>query len=338
LPYVVSEPYLEEPGCPKNVRNFPFFQGINGAYYGQYGLFYTHIYSPKKGVNSRPENLDKIWKVRYNNKLRLLSKENKRKRNQIRSKEMQHKSITLHVANFILVLVLIFMVVSLTGCMSSNRKNIEAFNKPDELDVTCKSYVLQPPDEIEVRCEAVSEIDLQRQRIRPDGKIGFEGIGEIYVAGKTPSEVSELIKEKVLGLYTLTGDNPIDVRVVQFESKVYYVLGQVDRPGPKDYTGRDTVLSAVAEAGLIPRSWEERTQVIRPSKDKNIKPKIFELNVDRMIAHGDASKNVLLQEGDIVFIPPTILGALGLMLEEALSPVRQIFSTANVVAGAPAAR
>jgi polysaccharide export outer membrane protein len=234
--------------------------------------------------------------------------------------------------------VLLALLFGLTGCFSSHPKDIEAFDKPDQLDVTCKSYVLQPPDEIEVRCEAVPEIDLQRQRIRPDGKIGFEGIGEIYVAGKTPSEVSDLIKEKVLGLYTLIGDKPIDVRIVQFKSKVYYVLGQVDRPGPKDYTGRDTILDAVAQAGLIPRSWEERTQVIRPSNEKGVKPKIFEINVDRMIAHGDASKNVLLQEGDIVFVPPTILGALGLMFEEALSPVRQVFSTMNVVYGAPAQR
>jgi polysaccharide export outer membrane protein len=251
---------------------------------------------------------------------------------------MQHKSITRYIISFILVMALVFMVVSLTSCMSSHRKDIEVFDKPDQLDVTCKSYVLQPPDEIEVRCEAVPEIDLQRQRIRPDGKIGFEGIGEIYVAGKTPSEVADLIKEKVLSLYTLTGDNPIDVRVVQFKSKVYYVLGQVDRPGPKDYTGRDTVLDAVAQAGLIPRSWEERTQVIRPSTQKGVKPKIFEINVDRMIAHGDASKNVLLQEGDIVFVPPTILGALGLMLEEALSPFKQVFSTVNEVYGAPPTR
>lgn len=251
---------------------------------------------------------------------------------------MQQKKICRSFISFILGVLLLCMALGLTGCMSSKPEDIKAFDKPDELDVTCKSYLLQPPDEIEVRCETVPEIDLQRQRIRPDGMVGFEGIGEIYVAGKTPSEVAELIKEKVLKLYTLTGEKPIDVRVVGFESKRYYVLGQVERPGPKDYTGRDTVLDAVAQAGLIPRSWEERTQVIRPSNQKGVKPKVFEINVDRMIAHGDASKNVLLQEGDIVFVPPTILGAFGLMLEEALSPVRQVFSTVNVVAGAPPTR
>jgi hypothetical protein len=57
-----------------------------------------------------------------------------------------------------------------------------------------------------------------------------------------------------------------------------------------------------------------------------------------MIAHGDTSKNVLLQEGDIVFVPATIFGSFGLMIEELLSPVRQVFSTVNVATGAPGAR
>jgi len=58
-------------------------------------------------------------------------------------------------------------------------------------------------------------------------------------------------------------------------SKSYYVLGQVFRPGVKDYTGRDTLLSALAEAQPNPMAWEERVQVIRPSEDKKVRPKDF---------------------------------------------------------------
>lgn len=120
------------------------------------------------------------------------------------------------------------------------------------------------------------------------------------------------------------------MRVVVYLSKVYYILGQVYKPGPKDYTGRDTLLSALAEAQPNPMAWEERVQVIRPSEYKNIRPKIFEVNFDRIIAHGDTSKNVLLQEGDIIYVPPTVLAAVAMKVEEFLRPLARAFSTVTI--------
>jgi len=229
------------------------------------------------------------------------------------------------------VVFLSLITISLTGCFSSNPKNIEAFLMPDKVDVTADSYILQPPDEIEVHCSEVPEIDMQQQRIRPDGKISFEDLGEIDAAGRTPAQLTNILRAYVLELYKLEGDKPIDVRIVVSQSKVYYVLGQVMLPGPKIYTGRDTALTAIAFAQLNPMAWKERIQVIRPSKDKNVKPKIFELNFDRMEAHGDTSKDVLLQEGDIIYVPPTILAAVALKIEEVIRPIARAFSGAYYV-------
>ena len=230
----------------------------------------------------------------------------------------------------IAVVTLSLITISLTGCFSSNPKNIEAFLMPHKVDVTAESYVLQPPDEIEVRCSMVPEIHEQRQRIRPDGKISFEALGEIEVAGRTTAQVSNIIRGKVLELYKLTGEKPIDVRITAYQSKVYYVLGQVISPGPKIYTGRDTVLTALAGAGPNPMAWKERIQVIRPSSDINVKPEIFEVNFERMVIHGDTSKDVLLQEGDIIYVPPTVLAVVALKIEEVLRPLARAFSGAYI--------
>ena len=146
------------------------------------------------------------------------------------------------------LLALSLITISLTGCFSSNPKDIEAFLKPYQVDVTAERYVLQPPDEIEIHCSKVPEIHLQRQRTRPDGKVSFEALGEIEVAGKTPEAVADVLEQKVAALYALPGDSPVDVHIAAFLSKSYYVLGQVNIPGPKDCTGRDTVLSAIAQA------------------------------------------------------------------------------------------
>ncbi len=225
------------------------------------------------------------------------------------------------------VAILLLFPISLSGCFSSNPKDIKAFMMPQKVDVSTDTYILQPPDEIEVHCANVPEIDLQSQQIRPDGKISFEAIGEIDAAGKTPAQVANILRGKVLELYQIEGDNPIDVRVVGFRSKRYYVFGQVAAPGAQIYSGRDTVMGAIALAGgPTVLAWQERIQVIRPSHDKNVKAKIFEINFDRMSAHGEASKDVLLQEGDVIYVPPTVLAAAAMKIEEFIRPIARAFS------------
>jgi protein involved in polysaccharide export with SLBB domain len=237
----------------------------------------------------------------------------------------------MRYAQTIIVAILSVMPIGLTGCFSSRPKDIEAFLKPYEVDVTAKSYVLLPPDEIEIHCSKVPEFNLQRQRIRPDGNVTFENLGSIPVAGKTPEEVADILQTKVSKLYTLTGDKPIDVQIATYQSKMFYVLGEVERPGPKIYTGRDSVLAAIAAANPTPLAWNQRIQVIRPSSSKGSRPKIFELNFDRMIAHGDVSKDVLLQEGDIIYVPPTILASVGKLVQQVVTPISSTASTITVI-------
>jgi protein involved in polysaccharide export with SLBB domain len=225
----------------------------------------------------------------------------------------------------------VFVAVALSGCFSSHPADVRAFLKPQQTNVSAENYVLQPPDEVEIQCSKVPEIHKQRQRIRPDGKISYEGLGEIEVAGKTVEQVAGSLRAKVLELYKLADEKPIDVRVVTYRSKVYYVLGEVYVPGPKEYTGRDTVLSALAEAQINPMAWKERIQIIRPSADKTARPQIFEVSFDKMAAHGDTSKNVLLQEGDVIYVPPTVLAAIAMVIEEFVRPIGRAFSTVSIV-------
>lgn len=227
------------------------------------------------------------------------------------------------------VLLVLFSFV-LAGCFSSHPQDIQYFTKPHQATVSFDKYILKPADEIEVHCLNVPELNLQAQRIRPDGRISFEGIGTVDAAGKTPEELAAVLHEKALLLYSLSGEHPIDVRVDVFRSAYYYVFGQVYFEGAKLCTGRDTILSAIANARLNTLAWKDHIQVIRPSHDPNAPPRIFEVKYDKMVAHGDTSKNVLLQEGDIIFVPPTVLGGAGLVLGEFLNPIGRAFSAVSV--------
>jgi protein involved in polysaccharide export with SLBB domain len=223
----------------------------------------------------------------------------------------------------------------LAGCSSPDPDAIAAWSKPYEVNVTADRYVVQPPDELELRCAQVPEVNMQRQRVRPDGKISFEVLGEFEVAGKTPEEISTLVGQRVKELYTLPGEHAVDVRVVVFLSHVYYVVGQFTRPGPRGYTGRDNLLTSIAEAQPNPLAWQRRVQVIRPAAQEGIEPVILQVDYKDMITKGDTTKNVLLQDGDIVYVPPTILAAIGLVLEEFISPVARAFYGAYLIQNPP---
>lgn len=219
-------------------------------------------------------------------------------------------------------------VIALSGCFSAKPEDIQAFAKPYQVDVTMQDYILQPPDEVTVVASNIPELRGvtnqlgQSQVIRPDGVISFENIGEIKVAGKTPRQVAQIIGEKLGSLYRLQGDYPIDIRVVN-QSKYYYIIGMVYNPGLKIFSGRESALSAVSRAVPNNLAWESETQVIRPAQREGEVPKVFNFDYKKMVQHGVGYDNVLLQEGDIIYVPPTILASIGLTLQEIVGPALQ---------------
>ena len=233
------------------------------------------------------------------------------------------------------MLAVLVSISLLSGCFTANPEDIYAWVKPYEVDVTSKEYTVQPPDELEIHCSQVAEVHMQRQRIRPDGKISFEVLGEIDVAGKTPQEIGTVIGDRIKELYKLPGENPVDVRIAVYASKAYYVVGQVQRPGPRNYTGRDSLLMALATAQPNSMAWEKRVRVIRPAPHEGEDPRIFEIDYLAMTTLGDTTKDVLLEEGDIVYVPPTILASFGMVLEEFISPIARAFYGAYLIQNPP---
>jgi len=124
-----------------------------------------------------------------------------------------------------------------------------------------------------------------------------------------------------------------DIKVsidVEYRSQYYYVFGQATAPGPKRYTGRDTLTYALADAAITHLAWPQRIHVIHPSHDP-LQRHVTVINMYDIIQRGDNSQNVLLAQDDIVFIPLNPLAAIGVAVENLLFPVQPIV---NAAAGA----
>lgn len=216
-----------------------------------------------------------------------------------------------------------------TACaVTSSHTDLAAFLKAHEHTISATESRLEPGDTFSITAPRVLEIDGESQRIQPDGKISLDLIGDVKVAGLTTREVASKLQE-LLGPYYI--DPTVHVRMNGQPGKVYYVLGQVGRQGPFRYTGRDTLMHVLALAQPNNIAWKRRVKIIRPSPIEGERREI-EVNVDAMIKTGDMRNNILLEPGDVVYVPPTPLGWIGLRIRELLDPVApvlQAYGTPN---------
>lgn len=212
-----------------------------------------------------------------------------------------------------------------TGCESAPKyKDLKQFvqDKPDEQEVSATNYRLEPPDVISISSPTAPEIDGETQMLRSDGRISLKLLGEVKVAGLTPRETAAKLEELLARYYT---SPQVNVRVSAFNSKTIYVFGQVAGGGKMAYTGRDTVLDVVARAQPTFLGWGSRVQVIRPSADPD-KRHVVTVDTDKMTQTGDLKDNFLLKEGDVVYVPPTPLGWVGLRVRELFWPFEPVYS------------
>jgi len=203
------------------------------------------------------------------------------------------------------------------GCTTVTHKDWSAFLKAHEHSVTAVETRVTPGDTITIHSPQALEIDGATPEIQPDGKVSLDLVGEVQVVNLTAREIAEKLGRLLAPYYT---DPKIRVQIVSQPGRVYYVLGQVGMPGPFPYTGRDTLLYSLAVAQPNPIAWASRVKVIRPSPFDDQRHDV-EVNVERMIETGDVRQNVLLEPGDVVYVPPTPLGWIGLRIRELLYPV-----------------
>lgn len=202
------------------------------------------------------------------------------------------------------------------GCATSRHEQLVAFLRAHETEVSTGEYIVRPPDVIAVHAPGAPEIDGVTQMVRPDGKVVLRLLGEVDVAGLTTEEIARKLEAQLSRYYV---EPEVVVQVAGYNSQFYYVFGEVGRAGPRPYTGRDTLLTALAEAQPTFLAWRSRIRVVRPSPEAGER-KLIVVNLDDMVRSGDVSQNVLLQAGDIVEVPPTPLGWLGHRVRELLYP------------------
>lgn len=206
------------------------------------------------------------------------------------------------------------------GCLGCNQhKDLVVFLRAHEHLVSSGRYRVAPPDTIQISAPIAPEINDTQERIRADGKISLRLLGEVKVVGLTPQEIAAKLETLLSRYYN---DPKVNVQVIEYSSQKFYVFGQVTAIGPQPYTGRDTILDALAKAQPTYLAWSSQIRVVRPSAEKDRIHEII-VDLDKMTQSGDLRLNVLLQDGDVVWVPPTPLAAVGLGAQQVFFPFFQ---------------
>ena len=198
-----------------------------------------------------------------------------------------------------------------TGCnMTKARPSSEA---PSAL--TPKS-TLGPGDDVEIKFYYAPELNNQ-QRIRPDGTVNMQLVGDVKAAGLTPVEFTDQLRK-------LYGDKlrypEIQVIVRQSYASRVLVGGQVTKPGALDMAGPMTLMEAIIMSGGFINGLSNAEQVIVMREDSTGKRTGYAVNLNGAIK-GEAYEPFTLQAGDIVYVPTTTIADVNLFIEQYINGV-----------------
>jgi len=198
-----------------------------------------------------------------------------------------------------------------------------------------EGYVVGAPDDL--RINILPEPEIEREvRVRPDGMISIDLIGDVQAAGLTPTQIAHSIQEKIS---RFKRDASVSVTVEDSPSQYVTVYGEVGTPGTFSLTAETRVSEAIGQVGgTRPFASLNKIRVIRTDGKKT---HVLRVRLSD-ISKGDLTTNFVVEEGDLIVVPPTVLARIGYAVQMVFFPFQPVISGAAsvgaVAAGSQAVR
>ena len=139
--------------------------------------------------------------------------------------------------------------------------------------------------------------------VRPDGMISIDLIGDVPAAGRSVGEIASDVEQRIA---RFKRGAAVTVSLVAAASNSITVLGEVHAPQSFALLKQMRVAEAIAVVGGPISSPERRTASGSCAAAAARRSCIW--STSTAIQGGDLRTNIVLAEGDIVYVPPTCLG------------------------------
>ncbi|MDC7706305.1 SLBB domain-containing protein [Vogesella indigofera] len=155
-------------------------------------------------------------------------------------------------------------------------------------------YVIGPGDELQVRGWGMVDIDLT-VTVDRSGSIYLPRVGSVNVAGVKYRDLQGHLKKAVNRIFT---NFELTASISQTRAVQIYVVGHATSPGTYTLSAMSTLLNALFASG-----GPSGTGTIRDIQVKRGSETITHFDLYDMLVKGDKSRDIPLQDGDVIFIP-----------------------------------
>ena len=193
-----------------------------------------------------------------------------------------------------------------TGCQTSSVKP-----SPDSAEDSRPSsgaamspgvdYKISPQDTIVVDVFGEEKLKDKEFKVSATGEIDFYLLGNVKVAGLTPSSAGQFLKDK-LDKEQFIKNPQITVRVKEYNKRFINVIGEVRKPGAIELPGEQkwTIPEAIAHAdGFTPTAKLKKIKFTRNGR-------VITVNYYRLLKVTDPTKVIFVEPGDSIEVPQTI--------------------------------
>lgn len=200
--------------------------------------------------------------------------------------------------NIVSILLAVMFAVNFSVSVRASEAALN--NVPEQLiRPALAEYRLSKYDVINLAIIGLDESNFKNIMIGPDGYVNLPYAGTVRLAGLTVAEATDLLKEK-LGEYIKIPD--MAVMISSYGVRKVYVMGEVGKQGIYELNNEHmNVFAAISSAGGIAKKGRPKhIAVVRTVKGK---VHMQEVDFDRFIKKQDASQNLALLDGDMVYVP-----------------------------------
>lgn len=171
-----------------------------------------------------------------------------------------------------------------------------------------EEYVIGPKDVLKITVWGHKDLS-DLYSVSLEGTITLPLIGKVKAEGLTEVELRKQLTE-LLGEYLV--DPQVLVSVAEYQSKKVLVLGEVNKPGAFPLKGRTTLLDAISKAEGLTKDAADQLVLVRQhpqmaGRASEVSPGASVVRLDwRKIKTGDTTENVVIENGDTIFVPKNL--------------------------------